>query len=252
LKIIGNGLSGSIPNNVASSTFLQNMDLSRNNFSGEIPQNLFLAALGLSKVNMSWNKFEGEFPQNVFSNKTLLTQVDFSHNNFNGTLPISNPYFNYIDFSYNHFQGKLLNSIMMQNLDFINLSNNQLSGEISPLEIFNTSTQITMLDLSNNNFTGLLPDLDLLTSLETLDLSNNSFDDGPFPNWITNIFTLKSLSLNKNYLNGSLDISKLRSSLQVLNLEFNNIREVLYNGLMKDLKATIRRRCQGCDKDNNY
>jgi hypothetical protein len=40
-----------------------------------------------------------------------------------------------------------------------NLSSNHFNGSIILTSIFNTSANLTVLDLSLNNFTGLLPDL---------------------------------------------------------------------------------------------
>ncbi len=38
-----------------------------------------------------------------------------------------------------------------------NLSSNYFNGSIIPTSIFNTSANLTVLDLSHNDFTGLLP-----------------------------------------------------------------------------------------------
>jgi hypothetical protein len=45
-----------------------------------------------------------------------------------------------------------------------NLSSNYFNGSIIPTSIFNTSANLTVLDLSHNNFTGLLPNLSIFSN----------------------------------------------------------------------------------------
>ncbi|KAG0565247.1 hypothetical protein KC19_8G176000 [Ceratodon purpureus] len=240
LKIFGTGVSGRVPLTIASSTFLQTLDLSRNKLDGEIAGSLLDVPPGLQKVNMSWNKFGGALQQNMFLNKKSLSQVDFSNNHFNGSLPNFSPSVTLIDFSNNSFSGVLPNFTQLQSIDFLNLSTNQLVGVINPTSVFNTTIGATKLDLSYNKFNGSLPNLEFMTNLQILNLSYNNFDVGSFPLWTVNLTNLKSLSLNGNNINGSLDVSKLGSTLQQLDLKFNNISNVHYNGLVKGVKTVIR------------
>jgi Leucine-rich repeat (LRR) protein len=85
-----------------------------------------------------------------------------------------------------------------------NLSSNHFNGSIILTSIFNTSANLTVLDLSLNNFTGLLPDLSTFSnSLTQLDLSFNSFNPEPYPAWLTDFNQLSMLALKRNGLSGT-------------------------------------------------
>ncbi|WOH12465.1 hypothetical protein DCAR_0831969 [Daucus carota subsp. sativus] len=67
LYIQGNFFQGYIPQSMRNLRSLQNIDLSRNNLSGKIPD--FFATLSLIYLNLSWNNLEGEVPtKGVFAN----------------------------------------------------------------------------------------------------------------------------------------------------------------------------------------
>ncbi|XP_058781421.1 probable LRR receptor-like serine/threonine-protein kinase At3g47570 [Vicia villosa] len=78
LQMARNKFSGSIPNSLGDSAFLETLDLSSNNLSGSIPENLEELKY-LVSLNLSFNKLEGEVPmKGVFMN---LSQVDLQGNN---------------------------------------------------------------------------------------------------------------------------------------------------------------------------
>jgi Leucine-rich repeat (LRR) protein len=65
---------GAIPSSLSSSRGIQFMDLSRNNLSGQIPN--FLEKLSLTKLNLSFNNFQGEVPtKGVFANASAISVV---------------------------------------------------------------------------------------------------------------------------------------------------------------------------------
>ncbi|KAL5993332.1 hypothetical protein ACLOJK_014256 [Asimina triloba] len=83
----------------------------------------------------------------------------------------------------------------LPSLESLVLSANALSGHL-PSELANCSN-LRVLDLSNNNFTGPLPDLSALANLVVLDLSENYFS-GEFPTWVEKLSGLTSLSVAHN------------------------------------------------------
>ncbi|KAK4775147.1 hypothetical protein SAY86_010082 [Trapa natans] len=92
------------------------MDLSSNNFSGEIPSSVrFLQ--GLHLFNLSHNVLTGHIPRTL-SNITQLEVLDLSYNNLSGTIPQQ---LSDTDF-----------------LAFFNVSYNQLSGSIPQGKQFDT------------------------------------------------------------------------------------------------------------------
>ncbi|KAL2334847.1 hypothetical protein Fmac_016060 [Flemingia macrophylla] len=108
--------------------FLKSIDLSTNNFTGEIPREIGYL-LGLVSLNLARNNLHGEIPSE-FGN---LTGLDF------------------LDLSKNHFSGKIPSSLSkIDGLGVLNLSNNDLSGRIpreGHLQTFDASSFEGNLDL---------------------------------------------------------------------------------------------------------
>ena len=100
------------------------IDLSKNNFSGEIPREV-TSLVALQSLNLSHNSFSGRIPQKIGAMGEIQS-IDFSTNQLSGEIPPS------------------ISSLTF--LSLLNLSNNKLSGKI-PL-----STQIQSLEASS--FTG--------------------------------------------------------------------------------------------------
>ncbi len=97
--------------------------------------------------------------------------------------------------------------------EILNLSNNKISGalqaEVRHLE------NLIVLDLSNNNFTGVPAEVAQLKNLEVLDLSGNPITG--LPNELANLKNLKSLDLREtNYSTQDLEVIKKGLSSEVL------------------------------------
>uniref|UniRef100_A0A7N2MS37 non-specific serine/threonine protein kinase n=1 Tax=Quercus lobata TaxID=97700 RepID=A0A7N2MS37_QUELO len=74
LYLEGNLFQGEIPTSLSSSRGIQVMDLSRNNFSSQIPN--FLEKLSLKNLNLSFNDFQGEVPtKGVFANASAISLI---------------------------------------------------------------------------------------------------------------------------------------------------------------------------------
>uniref|UniRef100_F6HXI7 Uncharacterized protein n=1 Tax=Vitis vinifera TaxID=29760 RepID=F6HXI7_VITVI len=157
LNLSNNGFEGILPSSIAELRALWILDLSTNNFSGEVPKQL-LAAKDLGYLKLSNNKFHGEIFSRDF-NLTGLSCLYLGNNQLTGTLS------NVISIS--------------SELEVLDVSNNYMSGEI-PSQIGNM-TYLTTLVLGNNSFKGKLPpEISQLWGLDLMDLSNNSFS-GPIP-----------------------------------------------------------------------
>ncbi|XP_058217045.1 receptor-like protein 33 [Rhododendron vialii] len=87
--------------------------------------------------------------------------------------------------------------------------------------------QLTMLDLSDNNFQGTIPVLAELTNLEVLSLDANNFTGG-FPLWVANLKLLISLEISHNQLAGPIpfNLSGLQN-LQYFYLWSNSLSGVI-------------------------
>uniref|UniRef100_A0A0E0NC07 non-specific serine/threonine protein kinase n=1 Tax=Oryza rufipogon TaxID=4529 RepID=A0A0E0NC07_ORYRU len=86
----------------------------------------------------------------------------------------------------------------LKNLTSIDLSYNNLTGDFST--VLYACSALELLDLSNNQLSGRLPDdIDKLSSeMQHLNLSNNGFNIGVVPSAIGRLSKLKSLQLDTN------------------------------------------------------
>ncbi|XP_056177424.1 receptor-like protein 7 isoform X2 [Syzygium oleosum] len=183
---------------------LYQLDLSYNKISGQVPEwFLNVSTKELVYLNLSGN-FLTSFGQDPVTFKwTKLVSADLRFNQLQGSLPIPPP--------------KILNYY---------ISNNRLSGEISP--VICNLTSIRMIDLSNNNLTGVLPRClsNLSGSLEVMSLQSNGFN-GKIPQLNGDNCAFLMIDLSYNELMGPLP----RSLRKCKNLEFlsfgnNQIRDV--------------------------
>ncbi|KAI8533899.1 hypothetical protein RHMOL_Rhmol10G0046400 [Rhododendron molle] len=214
-----NSFSGVIPTGIT--TFLKTVDLSYNQLNGAIPGDL-LSAPNLRTVDLSYNSLEGSVPENISSS---LVELRLGNNRLNGEIPneiTQLQWLRMLNISWNSLQGLIPSSISrLQNLTNLDLSGNNLSGSI-PASVGDLTSLIELqlgsnelggkiplmpqkliaLNLSSNQFEGLLPDtLSRLTGLEVLDLSNNKFT-GKILDSIAQMGSLTQLVLSNNRLSG--------------------------------------------------
>uniref|UniRef100_A0A0D9XYE6 non-specific serine/threonine protein kinase n=1 Tax=Leersia perrieri TaxID=77586 RepID=A0A0D9XYE6_9ORYZ len=85
-----------------------NLDLSSNNFTGAIPQDIG-ALVALKSLNFSWNFLNGEIPETIGQLKQLES-LDLSHNELSGEIPSSLQALNTLgtmNLSYNDLSGRI-------------------------------------------------------------------------------------------------------------------------------------------------
>ncbi|XP_058112490.1 receptor-like protein 7 [Magnolia sinica] len=154
-SLSNNSFSGEIPVSICNTTSLEALDLSRNRFSGWIPQCLGEVSDGLKVLNLQGNAFSGTLLQ-TFKKGCNLQTVDLSENQLEGQVPRS-----------------LANCTM---LEVLNLGNNQISDAFpSWVEAL---SQLRVLVLKSNKFHGriILPQSNQsFPMLQIIDLSSNRF-----------------------------------------------------------------------------
>ncbi|KAL6206203.1 hypothetical protein ACLB2K_023452 [Fragaria x ananassa] len=167
LQLRSNSLSGHIPDRLCFLPFLHVIDLSRNNFSGTIPNCLYYLT-ALASFGNDTDRFF--FPLHSDYLETTNLTLKGQELVYNTTLFLVKT----IDFSSNHLEGEIPEGISsLIALGTLNLSINHLTGNI-PLKIGNLRWLET-LDLSHNHLSGHIPhSLSSLTSLSHLDLSHNN------------------------------------------------------------------------------
>ncbi|KAK9920382.1 hypothetical protein M0R45_028937 [Rubus argutus] len=226
IDLIGNQeLQGSLldfPMNGA----LRSLLLARTNFSGLLPESIGHLKM-LSRVDLSYCNFTGPIPKSMAS-LTQLVYVDMSANKFNGSVALLSMARNLTDInlSYNELEGQI-NSTHWENLTNLvnlNLGTNKLNGSI-PLSLFSLPL-LQKLQLPNNQFSGQLLEFANISSnlLDTLDLSSNNLE-GPVPRSIFNLRRLKILTLSSNNFSGSFPLNSVLQlrNLSSLDLSYNSL-----------------------------
>ena len=152
-------LSGLIPTNQTDLSSLYKLSLHNNQLTGEIPDDIGNLA-NLYRLYLHYNLLNGEIPESL-GDITGLHRLRLQHNQLTGEIPstIGN----------------------LTNLTYLNFSNNELTGGIP--NSFQSLTSLNVLYLDNNNLTGSIENLINSTSISSLGLSNNMFS-GIIPEWI--------------------------------------------------------------------
>lgn len=209
-------------------TNLVNLDLRFNQLDGTIPPSLFALSL-LQKLQLSNNQFSGQLP--VFGGIFLLDTLDLSSNKLEGPVPMS--IFNLkglkiLSLSSNNFSGSFpLNRLpQLKNLSSLDLSYNRLSIDYNDTNSsYSSFPQITTLKLASVNLRRFPDFLRNQSHLSTVDLSQNQIH-GEIPNWIWRLNNLSQLNLSYNSLEtleGPL-LNVTSSSLSVLDLHSNQLK----------------------------
>ena len=110
-------------------TLVTSMDLSNNNISGEIPEEI-MSLFGLVSLNLSGNQLGGMIPKKI-GDIGLLESLDFSRNQLSGKIPQSMSKLNflgYLNLSYNNLVGEIPSSTQLQSFDAYSFIGNRLCG----------------------------------------------------------------------------------------------------------------------------
>ncbi|XP_020968660.1 putative receptor-like protein kinase At3g47110 isoform X4 [Arachis ipaensis] len=255
LNLSNMGLVGTIPPQVGSLSFLEELDLKGNSFHGELPHELYQLQQ-LKLLNLSYNNFGG-FILDSISNFSKLVYLDCSSSFSKGSntiLPVIGQlqHLKVLRLDNNSLSGFIPPAISnLSSLEVISLGYNALSGEI-PVSLLNISSlrhfsagynnlngtlpkelchqlpQLEFLLLDFNQFEGTIPaSIGNCTSLVLLSLSNNFFT-GPIPMEIENLGKFEHLAVGFNDLSGPIPSKIFNiSTLKYLYLSYNSLSGVL-------------------------
>lgn len=159
--ISDNNLTGAIPSTICTLSSLVILDLSNNNFSGVIPLCLGNMSMELSVLDMHKNRFHGNIPL-IFSVGSKLRSLNLRDNRLEGAVPrsLSNcQELEVLDMGNNFLNGTFpwwLGNL--PHLRVLSLRSNNLGGPVStPRAQLGSFSALRILDLSQNDFTGVLP-----------------------------------------------------------------------------------------------
>ncbi|XP_061357694.1 probable LRR receptor-like serine/threonine-protein kinase At3g47570 [Gastrolobium bilobum] len=255
LSIGRNNLSGGIPPFIGNLSSLTGFSANYNNLEGDIPQEL-CSLKNLTKIAVGVNKLSGTFPSCLY-NMSSLTIISVDGNQFNGSLPpymfhtlpnlqvfliggnqISGPIpisvanasvLQLLDIQGNHFKGQVPSLGKLQDLKFLGSSLNNLGDnstrDLEFLKSLTNCSKLYMLDISNNNFGGSLPNSlgNLSSQLSQLYLGGNQIS-GKIPMELGNLVSLILLSMGLNHFEGVIPSAFGKfQKLQYLELYGNNL-----------------------------
>ncbi|TYI32377.1 hypothetical protein ES332_A04G056400v1 [Gossypium tomentosum] len=172
LVLRSNRFHGDIPNFNGTFSFssLQMIDLSRNEFTGHIPPELFENLKSMKDIQVS--ESDPVYIGGNYYRDSVIVTTKGSDLKLERIL-VS---FTVIDFSSNHFKGSIPKEVgELKSLIVLNFSHNSLAGNIPPL--LGKLAALESLDLSSNKLQGRIPmQLTNLTFLGVLNLSHNNLE----------------------------------------------------------------------------
>ena len=285
LDLSSNSLSNSIPSTLTTNKKLQQqlviLDLGHNELTGELPHGMPYSLTKLKEFNVASNirlhgtifdyshavsgngEGDGEGDESgVGGGSTNVEILDVSDCSFSGTISYQSlEYFKnlrILNINGNGFSGNLPSSspttnatITMKSLTKFTASRNALSGPI-PWSWINSNRHLTVLELSNNYFSGTIPsdignlegldafriegnllsgtiptEIGNMSNLTVIDLAFNSIQ-GMLPDQIGNCSMLQTIDFSRNRFTGTVPTS-VGSLLQLkcLDISFNDMQGTL-------------------------
>ncbi|GKD31832.1 receptor like protein 1 [Tanacetum coccineum] len=200
LFLRNNSFGGSIHMPLYRNFQLAQLEISSNHLVGTIPQDIGKLLAGISYLNLSHNALSGSIPSS-FANMGAINILELAYNNLSGEVPqelFKESAISVLKLSHNNLQGKVLSgNFSLYWFNMLLLDSNNFTGEISN----NKSFDISVLDISNNSFSGMLPN-GMVNSYDGVSLSvkNNMFE-GVFP---CGIATFTNLDISHNFFSGTI------------------------------------------------
>ncbi|XP_062223615.1 receptor-like protein kinase 5 [Phragmites australis] len=219
LEVCNNFLTGKLPETLCFNNKLYDIVVFNNNFSGEFPVNLGECNT-LNNIMAYNNNFTGEFPEKVWSKFPNLTNVMIQNNNFTGILPNElSSNISGIEIGNNRFSGAIPASAT--GLHVFTAENNWFSHGL-PMDM-TKFTKLTELSLAGNQISGSIPQsIVALERLTYLNLRSNQIS-GVIPTAIGSLPVLAVLDLSNNELVGRIPEDLKNLHLSYLNLSSNQL-----------------------------
>ncbi|KAL1550079.1 putative kinase-like protein tmkl1 [Salvia divinorum] len=181
LQLPSANLSGSLPREIGQLTDLRSLYLSTNALSGPIPLELGYST-SLSDLDLSHNLLKGSLPASVWNLCDRLVSLRLHGNALSGSIP-----------------DPALPDAPCKNLQFLDFGENVLSGTFP--EFILEFHALKQLDLGDNAFSGPIPEAITGLNLEKLNLSHNNFT-GVLPKFVESKFGVEVFEGNNPGLCG--------------------------------------------------
>ncbi|OWM68291.1 hypothetical protein CDL15_Pgr004773 [Punica granatum] len=222
-----NVIRGGIPSSLGDMRLLTLLDLSDNDFIGELPESFLRKGQHLEVLKLSENNLSGEILPRT-ANLTKLHALSLDSNKFTGAISpglLNSPGLHFLDVSSNFLSGTVPSWIGdFESLENLILSYNSLEGP-SPLSF--CKLNLKLLCLAANGFGPTIPSCANVSMLLHLSLGINHLP-GPFPQFLSDASSIVTLDLRNNEYSGK--IPKWIGSfpnLQALLLKENNFEGLI-------------------------
>jgi Leucine-rich repeat (LRR) protein len=222
-----NNLKGPIPPEITYLSNLKTIDVLNNTIDGTLSH---LANLSrLERLDLTRNAFTGSLPEFLFRYEQLNSLV-LDNNLFDGTishLAGKSPNLKYFSISENSLVGQIPSSIGQNTvLQSLALLSNQLTGTIPE---FASDSKMVHLLIGNNKLNGTIPTtIGSLSALQLLGLFANDFS-GTIPTEISNCQKIIHVDVGENSLSGNIGqvVDSLSPSLVVLDASRNLLEGII-------------------------
>ncbi|KAJ4817028.1 Leucine-rich repeat protein kinase family protein [Rhynchospora pubera] len=234
LALNSNKFSGKIPPSLGKLSNLYWLDLADNQLTGPIPVSTGTKPgldllIRTKHFHFNKNQLSGTIPEALFSSQMSLIHVLFDGNQLTGNIPVSLGLVQTLEvlrLDRNSLTGSVPSNLNnLTKINELNLANNKLSGPLPDLYKMN---QLNYVDLSNNTFDPSESPawFSELSSLTALIIQSGGLQ-GEVPAALFSIPPLQEVILDDNALNGTLDISKgVSQELNIVSFKNNDIVSV--------------------------
>ncbi|KAL8552171.1 hypothetical protein ACS0TY_001020 [Phlomoides rotata] len=163
LDLHSNSLQDTIPLFICNMSQLAILDLSNNKLRGSIPECIGTFSYALEVLDLRRNKLHGKIPTTIGGTNYALSNLVLNGNHLEGALPrslASCTQLEVLDVGNNKIQDTFPSWLQnLTGLKVLILKSNCFHGSISPpLSNINSFSSLQIIDVSHNNFTGILPE----------------------------------------------------------------------------------------------
>ncbi|GJN37402.1 hypothetical protein PR202_gb26353 [Eleusine coracana subsp. coracana] len=174
-EVSRNNLPGEHLSSFCGGTSIRLLDLSYNNFKGSIPSCLVKNVNELQSLDLKGNQFRGEFPDS-FKDGCSLEALDLSGNCIEGQLPrslVACKNLEILDAAKN----QIIDTFpcwmsTLHKLEILVLKSNKFFGQVAQFlaeeKVVCAFPSATIIDISSNNFTGILPQDEWFKNLRSM------------------------------------------------------------------------------------